>query len=147
LHRADAIVLIGDSAEHTPRWLERFQRPILRAHLAPTGDTPRGKLVAFAGLARPEKFFDTLDAMDAQVEEAVPFADHHLYSEDDLGMLAQMAEERGATLITTEKDAARLTQAWRARVAVLPVVARFGDEAALDALLAPIQSRMTATHG
>jgi tetraacyldisaccharide 4'-kinase len=147
LHRADAIVLIGDGEEHTPRWLERFQRPILRARLSPTGEAPRGKLIAFAGLSRPEKFFDTLEGMDVQVEEAVPFADHHLYSEDDLAMLAQMAEERGATLITTEKDAARLAPAWRARVAVLPVTARFSDEAALDALLAPIQSRMTATHG
>jgi tetraacyldisaccharide 4'-kinase len=146
LHRADAIVLIGEAAER-PRWLERFQRPVLHAHLAPTGDAPRGKLIAFAGLARPEKFFDTLEAMDADVEEAIPFADHHVYSDDDLAMLAQMAEERGATLITTEKDAVRLAPAWRARVAVLPVAARFSDEAALDALLAPIQSRMTATHG
>ena len=85
--------------------------------------------------------------MGSQVEEAVPFGDHHVYSEDDLEMLAQLAEERSATLITTEKDAARLSPAWRARVAVLPVAARFSDEAALDALLAPIQSRMTAPHG
>jgi tetraacyldisaccharide 4'-kinase len=62
-------------------------------------------------------------------------------------VLAQMAEERGAHLITTEKDAARLSPDWRARVAVLPVAARFADEAALDALLAPVQSRITAAHG
>jgi tetraacyldisaccharide 4'-kinase len=145
LARADAIVLIGESEEHTPRWLERFQRPILHARLDPVGDAPKGKLVAFAGLARPEKFFDTLDEMNADLEEAVPFPDHHVYSEDDLNLLAQMAEERGASLITTEKDAVRLSPAWRARVAVLPVAAQFCDEAVLDALLAPIQAR--AAHG
>jgi tetraacyldisaccharide 4'-kinase len=99
-------------------------------------------LVAFAGLARPEKFFDTLTAAGATIEEAVPYDDHHLFSEDDLSFLAQLAQERGAQLITTEKDAARLAPAWRARVAVLPVEARFADEAALDALLAPILTRM-----
>jgi len=80
-------------------------------------------------------------------EEKPPFDDHHRYSEDDLGVLAQMAEERSAALVTTEKDAARLSPEWRARVSVLPIRARFDDEAALDALLAPIQSRMTGAHG
>lgn len=123
-------------------WLSSFNKPVLRATLEPTGSVPSGKLIAFAGLARPEKFFDTLTALGAELDDALPFADHHVYSEDDLGALAQMAEERGAALITTEKDAARLSPAWRGRVSVLPVAARFDDEAQLDALLAPIRARM-----
>jgi tetraacyldisaccharide 4'-kinase len=130
-----------------PDWLTDFTNPILSARLAPLGEVPQGKLVAFAGLARPEKFFDTLQAIGADVDEAVPFPDHHAFSEDDLDLLARLAEERGASLITTEKDAARLSPAWRQRVAVLPVTARFDDEAALDALLAPIRSRMKTSHG
>ena len=77
----------------------------------------------------------------------MPFPDHHAFTAEDLTLLTQLSEERGALLITTEKDAARLSPEWRARVAVLPVAAKFDDEAALDALLAPIQSRMTAAHG
>lgn len=141
LTRADAIVLIGGGER--PDWLAGFKRPVLRAALTPTVVAPAGALVAFAGLARPEKFFDTLAALGAQLEETIPFADHHFYQADDLALLQQLAQERAATLITTEKDAARLSPEWRARVAVLPVVARFADEAALDALLAPIQARMT----
>jgi len=149
LKRADAIVIMHTSGERATErmWLAGFSKPILHAHLAPVGAVPRGKLVAFAGLARPEKFFDTLTDLGADLEDAIPFADHHLYSEDDLTMLAQLAEERGGQLITTEKDAARLSPEWRARVVVLPVTAKFDDDAALDALLAPIQSRMKATHG
>jgi len=167
LARADAIVLLhawtagvspadDGAAARTPpagtpavreEWLAGFDKPVLDARLEPAGILPEGKLVAFAGLARPEKFFDTLSAMGAQLVEAVPFGDHHVYTEDDLGVLAQMAEERDAHLITTEKDAARLAPEWRARVAVLPVAARFADEAALDALLAPIRSRMNSAHG
>jgi len=146
LARADAIVLLGPETE-PHEWLSGFRKPILQARLEPAGIVPDAKLVAFAGLARPEKFFDTLASLGAKVAEAVPFGDHHFYTEDDLGVLAQMAEEREATLITTEKDAARLSPEWRARVAVLPVVARFSDDAALDDLLAPIRSRMTPPHG
>ena len=151
LARADAIVMLHNTwSEDTPEqpgWLTSFRKPVLHASLSPVGEAPSGTLVAFAGLARPEKFFDTLEAVGAEVADIVPYPDHHLYSDDDLTWLTQMAEERNAKLITTEKDAARLSPAWRERVAVLPVAARFADEAALDALLAPIQSRMTATHG
>jgi tetraacyldisaccharide 4'-kinase len=122
-------------------WLAPFKGPILTARLD-AGEAPPGKLVAFAGLARPEKFFDTLTSLGADLEDAVPYPDHHAYSEDNLTFLTQLALERGARLITTEKDAARLSPEWRARVAVLPVSARFDDEAALDALLAPIRARM-----
>lgn len=150
LARADAIVMLhnaspDDAPEHD--WLIGFAKPILHARIEPAGILPEGKLVAFAGLARPEKFFDTLSAMGADLEDTVPFGDHHSFSDDDLRLLAQMAEERGARLITTEKDAVRLSPEWRARVFVLPVVARFADEAAIDALLEPIRSRMSAAHG
>lgn len=146
LARADAIVMLGDVTEDSS-WLDRFDKPVLFAKLEPSAPPPEGKLLAFAGLARPEKFFDTLTAAGATVEDTVPFADHHPYTEDDLRLLTQLADERGAKLITTEKDAARLSPDWRARVAVLPVTARFDDEGALDSLLAPIVSRMTAQHG
>jgi tetraacyldisaccharide 4'-kinase len=153
LARADALIMlhnVGADARETPAvedWLSEFSKPILQASLQPVGAPPAGKLVAFAGLARPEKFFDTLDALGAELTEAVPFGDHHVFTEEDLGVLAQMAEEREAQLITTEKDAVRLSPKWRARVAVLPVTARFAGEAALDALLQPIRSRMNAAHG
>ncbi len=152
LKRADAMIMLHNSSLPPAAWaiqerLRDFSRPILHATLQPAGEVPTGRLVAFAGLARPEKFFDTLAGAGAELTEAVPFADHHVYSPDDLGVLAQMAEERGAQLITTEKDAARLSPQWRARIGVLPVTARFADESALDALLQPIRSRMNATHG
>lgn len=149
LERADAVVMLYSASPpdfqggEIPDWLADFANPILRARLVPAGEVPCGKLLAFAGLARPEKFFDTLTALEAEVAESIPFADHHAYTEDDLRLLTQLAGERGATLITTEKDSARLSPDWRTRVSVLPVIAQFEDEAALDALLAPIRERMS----
>ncbi|MFZ2030998.1 MAG: tetraacyldisaccharide 4'-kinase [Vitreimonas sp.] len=145
LQRANAIVMLdalgGDDGAAESEWLKDFTKPIFHARLEAVAPPP-GKYVAFAGLARPEKFFDTLTALAAELEDMVPYPDHHPYSDDNLEFLTRLAAERGATLITTEKDAARLTPEWRARVTVLPVTARFEDEAALDALLAPIRARM-----
>ncbi|MFT3729625.1 MAG: tetraacyldisaccharide 4'-kinase [Terricaulis sp.] len=150
--RADAIVLLrtadiraqaNDNEDSGLEWLAGFKRPILHAELTPVGDRPEGKFVAFAGLARPEKFFDTLNAAEVDLTDAIPFEDHHLYSDDDFAALEALAAEHGARLITTEKDAARLSPEQRARVAVLPVTARFDDDAAFDALLEPIRQRMS----
>lgn len=146
LARADAIVFIGEDAP-APDWLAPYKGPVLRARLQPSMPTPEGPLVAFAGLARPEKFFDTLAAAGGAIEEAMPFPDHHPYEADDLELLAQIAAERGARLITTEKDAARLSPEWRARVLVLPVIAKFEDDAAIETLLTPVRARMNAFHG
>src|SRR5690606_26980869 len=79
LARADAIVWLHPQggAEIAQDWLDGFTGPILHARLEPAGIVPEGNLVAFAGLARPEKFFDTLTAMGAKLVDAVPFPDHH----------------------------------------------------------------------
>jgi tetraacyldisaccharide 4'-kinase len=149
LARADAVILLHPAGAPAiaQKWLSGFTKPILHATLEPACETPEGKLVAFAGLARPEKFFDTLTAMGADMADAVPFPDHHAFSADDLSLLQQLATDHDARLITTEKDAVRLPPGVREHVSVLPVAARFSDETALDALLAPIVSRMSAAHG
>ncbi len=139
LARSDAVVLVGEGA--APSWLSSYRRPVLRAHLAPAGRIPAGPLVAFAGIGRPQKFFDTLTQAGAQLSEAAPFDDHYVYTKGDLTYLRRLAEERGARLVTTEKDAARLAPADRDGILTLPVAACFDDDGALDALLARLFSR------
>ena len=97
----------GETLETDHDWLHGFAKPLLQARLEATAPPP-GKYVAFAGLARPEKFFDTLTALGVDLEDMAPYPDHHPYREDNLVFLTRLADERGAKLITTEKDAARL---------------------------------------
>ncbi len=143
LSRADAIILLGElDAEAEIEWLADFRKPILSAHIKAIGAAPEGPLVAFAGLGRPEKFFDTLADLGGDIEEGVPFDDHHVFTQQDFELLDALMEDRNARLITTEKDFVRLPAEWRAKVLTLPIEARFDDEPALDALLAPIVARM-----
>lgn len=146
LQRAHAVILMhqGARSEAEPIFTSpHFAGPILDARLAPSGTLPTGPLVAFAGIGRPERFFATLTAQGAELAEAVPYADHHFFTTSDLDWLALLARERNASLITTEKDHARLSADWRARIAMLPVVTRFDNETELQSLLAPVVARMS----
>ena len=136
LARADAVILMGEG--DVPRDVTASGKPVLRARLAVQGAAPAGPLVAFAGIGRPQKFFDSLREAGGDVQDEIPFADHHPYSDSDLAFLNSLARRDGAKLVTTSKDHVRLPPQVRASVAVLPVKAVFETPEALDALLAPI---------
>jgi tetraacyldisaccharide 4'-kinase len=74
------------------------------------GAALRGRAVlAFAGIAAPDRLRDTLTAHGAVVRGLVAFPDHHPYEARDLRAVARQARAVGASLlVTTEKDAVRL---------------------------------------
>jgi tetraacyldisaccharide 4'-kinase len=133
LARADAIVLMGEGMPSLPS----FAGPILCARIVPTApDTLRGRSVlAFAGIERPQKFFQTLRFMGAEIVAAQSFPDHHKFTATELSVLKLAAEKANALLVTTEKDFVRLELAPRHSIAAVPVHAVFADGAALAALL------------
>lgn len=104
---------------------------------------PSGPVLAFCGIARPEQFFDGLEAGGLRVVACRAFRDHHRYTQSDLGGLAAQALSVGAAaLMTTEKDAVRL-EGLRAPMPIHTVA--LGSEIdeeqpALDWLLARIES-------
>lgn len=142
LARADAIVLVGSAMQRetaTVRWPELATAIPAEMQAPPTGLQLTGQpVVAFAGLARPGKFFDTLQAMGAKILRAEAFPDHHRYAPRVLDRLVREAARSGAMLITTEKDAVRLPDAYRNRVMVLPVQLAVSDWGDLDAYISQI---------
>lgn len=114
LARTDALVLIGDgrAANDVAAELAKRDKPELRARLKPVAASLAqltGKRVfAFAGIGDPERFFRTLHASGIAVARTRAFADHHAYSQDEIAALAADARREQLTLVTTEKDLARL---------------------------------------
>jgi lipopolysaccharide heptosyltransferase II/tetraacyldisaccharide 4'-kinase len=87
--------------------------------------------LAFAGLARPRVFQDTLAKLGADMRGFKAFPDHHPFTPDDLLDLLQEARNTGAqALVTTSKDWARLGQKWEEDLPlyVLTVAARVEPE-------------------
>lgn len=135
LARAQAVILTGEG--EVP--LGDYAGPVLRARLVPSqANDLRGKrVVAFAGIGRPEKFYATLRSLGAEIISARDYADHHAYSASEIARLHARARAQDAALITTEKDYMRLAPMHREGILMLPVEARFEDAHALALLLAP----------
>jgi tetraacyldisaccharide 4'-kinase len=154
LARADAVIVIGEDftgegGHDVARDVAAAGLPLLRARLVPDADAAarlKGrKVVAFAGIGRPEKFFATLREIGAEVTECVGFPDHHPFTAGEIAALAARAAGLNAQLVTTVKDLTRLPADLpadlRAGVAVLPVDLLWSDPAALEALLHRLDRR------
>ena len=137
LARADAVILVGEDLAGVNGWLAG-RRPLIRADLVPgpgTSNLAGRRVVAFAGIARPGKFFATLEALGAEVVEQHDFADHHAYRDREIAALLGRAAQLDALAVTTEKDAVRLAPEQRAQVSVLPVSVEWRARDRLDTLL------------
>lgn len=143
LRRADAVAVVGGGGDWDDE-IARFGLPVLHAALEPATDCAylaENPVLAFAGIARPDKLFRTLDAMGCVLAGAVAFADHHRYDADEVMTLVEEASARGAVPVTTEKDYQRLPEEARAMVEVLRVRLVWAAPDALDALLDPLLAR------
>src|SRR6185312_10858294 len=98
LGRAQAVVLLGPDRCDVERTVAG-RVPILRARLIPAlgmEDLVGRNVVAFAGIGRPQKFFDTLAESDAHLVDTRAFADHHPYSADEVMAMVEAATLREA---------------------------------------------------
>lgn len=128
LARADAVLSLGgadDQARLMASWgAELAAVPVFTARLEPlnTGMNWRGlRALAFAGIGRPQKFFDTLAATGAEIVQTRALDDHQPLTTALMTRLEHQARACGAQLVTTEKDAVRLPRAFRPKVLTLPV--------------------------
>lgn len=137
--RAQAVVLLGEDRVGVTKRLGRI--PLLRATLEPeteAGALQGHRVLAFAGIGRPAKFFHTLEKQGATLVETRAFPDHHPYTPAEIGHLINAAESHAAALMTTTKDYVRVPPHQREYVTVLRVAVAWEDEAALMRVLAPV---------
>jgi tetraacyldisaccharide 4'-kinase len=92
----------------------RFNGPVLRATTVPAADPgwlKGARIVAWAGIGVPRRFFALLEHLGGEVVESVAFRDHQNMQDLDADRLLALAEDDDALLVTTEKDLARLSGA------------------------------------
>jgi tetraacyldisaccharide 4'-kinase len=111
----DAIVVNAPAPENgtavTEQLRQRFDGPVLRCATVVAGDTAwlQGRrMIAWAGIGAPQRFFIMLRKLGAELVDTVSFGDHQRLSEADARRLLALAQHHGATLVSTAKDMARL---------------------------------------
>jgi tetraacyldisaccharide 4'-kinase len=147
LSRASAIIIIGEDKLDLKSMLSNFtthppQDPlkVITAQLKPVANPQsisKKKVLAFTGIGRPEKFFNTLAKMDCNIIRTKSFADHHQYTKKEIASLHKIARIDNAQLITTSKDYVRLTASQQKYIIAVPVILDWEDSSSLDGLLRP----------
>ncbi len=148
--KTDMLVVVGDgdAADDVVHLASRRGAPIFNARLAAEkqGLLRQRRLLAYAGIGRPEKFFRTLENEGLTVAKKRAFADHHAFSEGEAKALLVAAEQDDLQLVTTAKDMVRLKGArseifrWlEAQSVVLQVEMQIDDE---DHLIGLIQEKL-----
>lgn len=134
-----------------------FKGPVLAAFVAPAGDTSWLKerpVLAYAGIANPDRFFNLVEAEGGALVARRAFPDHHAFTENDAARLLAEATARGASLVTTDKDVVRLDGGSGARSQLreasrtLSIELRFDgrNAARLTALLSALLTAQDHSH-
>lgn len=147
--RCDALLVVGDGQRDgkaaravTSR---AGTRSVLHGSLAPepaaVASLHARKVLAFAGIGDPDKFFATAEQAGIAIAQRRAFADHHRFSAEEAADLVMSAERDGLSLLTTEKDHARMAgdpalAALASKAHVLPVTMVVEENEALRELVA-----------
>jgi tetraacyldisaccharide 4'-kinase len=110
IQRAHVIAIPADDAQMEAEVRQRgWSGPIWRLRRHMEAPPIQGTAAAFCGIARPEQFFEGLEAAGLSLVARTAFRDHHRYTAADVSDLIAAARAAGApALITTEKDRVRL---------------------------------------
>ncbi|MHC2337302.1 tetraacyldisaccharide 4'-kinase [Bradyrhizobium sp. USDA 4454] len=146
LARTDALIVVGEgsAAQAIAADLASRGKPVLSARLKPDPASLAAlsatRALAFAGIGDPARFFNTLRSSGVDVAQNRAFPDHHAFAKDEIEQLTADAKRDGLTLVTTEKDLARLRgpdgmPAWAQPVVPFAVTLQFEDAAALRRLV------------
>lgn len=130
LKRADAIILLGDDKCNILSKIGKL--PVFRGTVVPAlPQNVRRPVIAFAGIGRPQKFYQSLNECGIDIVKTFDFPDHHFYSLDELQSIIDEAQLLQADIYTTSKDMVKIPQDLRSYFKVLEIEISWQDEDAL----------------
>lgn len=137
LSRTNLIITIGEMLDTVINKIPKHI-PVIGANFKIREDDLmlKGKRVtAFAGIAYPKKFFNSLKLVKANIVDEKSYSDHHIYTEDDLLYLAEIANKNNSILVTTKKDFVRIPKLFRSLVRTIDGFIQLDDEKLLLEIL------------
>lgn len=127
LKRAQAAVIIGEDHHNLAEKIKDI--PVFKARIVP--ELPAlvsDKVIAFAGIGRPEKFYNSLREKGIEPVKTFDFPDHHFYTVQELENLLQEGQKAKAELITTAKDFVKIPPEMQPDFKVLEIKIEWKDK-------------------
>lgn len=128
LKKTDLVLIVGEADE---KLLQKFiGKKVAKAKIVPTNlnDFLGKKLVAFCGLAYPQKFFSLLQKNGIELVESIGLPDHYLYRDADLEALCKIAKKNNAELVTTKKDWIKFSPNFQSKISYLNIELELEDK-------------------
>ena len=120
LKRADAAIILGKDCHNLAAALSDL--PIFYGQVTPVvPSAPLRPALAFAGIGRPEKFYNSLCECQVELRRRIDFPDHHFYTIDELQQLIDTAQQENLDLFTTGKDFVKIPALLRKHFRVLEI--------------------------
>ena len=130
LSRTNLVITIGEISETVKDKIPKHI-PLIAANFKIKEDDMilKGqKVTAFAGIAYPEKFFNSLKLVKTNIVDKISYSDHYIYNENDLLYLAEIANKNKSILVTTKKDIVRIPKNFRSLVKTIDGFIELDDE-------------------
>ncbi len=124
LKRADGVIIIGDDKTNLSL---QITKPIFEAQIKESQTDEPQRVIAFAGIGYPQKFYNSLMKCGFTIEKAYDFPDHHFYQKEELKTLIKKAQKRKLPIYTTLKDYVKIPDKYKEHFNVLHIDAVFDD--------------------
>jgi tetraacyldisaccharide 4'-kinase len=85
-------------------------------------------VIAFAGIGNPDSFFSLLIDNNINILKKIKFPDHYNFSQKEIEKLVNQAQEKNATLLTTEKDYHRISKNYKNKISFLKILVEIKDQ-------------------
>jgi tetraacyldisaccharide 4'-kinase len=108
LKRSDVIIHIDGNNVPLPQVILQSRKSVFKSKSQTVVPESINKAIAFAGIAHPVHFHQSLIRAGVEVLEFYDYPDHHPYTQHEINRLVEHAKALSVPLITTEKDLVRL---------------------------------------
>jgi tetraacyldisaccharide 4'-kinase len=128
IKKADVVIIVGEDRSCIA---EKFcaEKKVMKAKIKiiDAEKFDQKPVLAFCGIGRPEKFFDSVEESGARIVEKISYSDHHQYKKSEIEKMIGLAKKNNLTLVTTKKDWVRLDPIHQKQINYLQIKIEFED--------------------
>lgn len=128
LKKADLVVVIGEAKKGLLANINKDKLLSANIKVSNLEEFQNEKLIAFCGIAYPDKFYSLLRDNKLDVVKEVSFVDHHGYTDTDLHNLLKLARKHRAKLVTTKKDWVKFAKKYQDKISFLDIELEFSNK-------------------